>query len=102
MLSRITSNIPASSVQSQQSWTHLVALPLTDPDYGTPKAVDLLLGAAIFSHMVLHGQRFGRSRSPLAFKTQLGGFYVTGTTGFTHRSHESAGSCYLAMTVEDL
>ena len=57
VLSRITSNIPAAPVQTRQSWTHLVGLPLADPDYGIPKAVDLLLGPDVFSRVVLHGRR---------------------------------------------
>ena len=74
---------------------------MADPDYGTPKAVDLLLGADIFSRVVLHGRRFGPSGSPSAFKTQFG-WVLAGTTGCSHQIRGSRESCYLATTVEDL
>ena len=100
VLPRITSNIPATPVRSRQNWKHLDGLSLADPDYGTPKAVDLLLGADIFSRVVLHGRRFGTTGSPSAFKTQFG-WVLTGTTGYGQRSSESRGNCYFATTVED-
>ena len=65
-----------------------------------PKAVDLLLGADVFGRVVLHDRRFGPSGSPSAFKTQFG-LILTGTTGHTHGSRASAGSCYLATTIKD-
>ena len=86
--------------QLRQTWTHLVGLPLAEPDYGIPKAVDLLLGADVFSREVLHGRRFGPPGSPSAFKTHFG-WVLTGTTGYTPRGRKSAGRCYLATTVED-
>ena len=100
VLPRITPNIPAAPVQTRQTWTHLVGLPLADPDYEIPKAVDLLLGAEVFSCVVLHGRRFGPSGSSSAFKTHFG-WDLTGTTGYTPRGRKSAGRCYLLTTVED-
>ena len=72
VLTKITSNTPAYPVSEQRSWTHLTNLSLTDPDYGTPSSVDLLLGANMFSRLVHHGWRFGPSGTPSAFKTQFG------------------------------
>ena len=54
VLPRITSDIPATPVGSQCDWKHLQRISLVDTDYGTPKAMDLLLGADIFSSVVLH------------------------------------------------
>ena len=100
VLPRITSDIPATHVGSQCDWKHLQGISLADPDYGIPKAVDLLLGADIFSRVVLHGRRFGPSGSPSAFKTQFG-WVLAGTTRCSHENRGSRGSCYLATTIED-
>ena len=66
ILPKIISDIPTTSVRSQHDWKHLEGISLADPDYGTTKAADLLLGADVFSHVVLHGRRFGPSGLPLA------------------------------------
>ena len=62
--------------------------------------VDLLLGADVFGRVVLHGRRFGPSGSPSVFKT-LFGWVLISTTCHIRNSHGSAGSCYLATTVEE-
>ena len=67
VLTKITSNTPACPVFEKRDWTHLTDLSLADPDYGTPGSVDLLLGADVFSRVVLHGRRFGPSGTPSAF-----------------------------------
>ena len=59
VLTKITSNTPAYPVSEQRNWTHLTDPPLDDSDYGTPDSVHLLLGADMFSRVVLHGRRFG-------------------------------------------
>ena len=93
ILPKITSDIPATPLGSQDSWKHLEGISLADPDYGTPKAVDLLLGTDVFSRLVLHGRRFGPCGSPSAFKTQFG-WVLAG------RNRRPKESCYLA-TIED-
>ena len=61
--------------------------------------MDLLLGADIFSRVVLHGRWFGPSGSPSAFKTQFG-WVLAGASGCSQQGRESQGS-YLATTLED-
>ena len=92
VLPKITSNTPAYPVSIQRKWKHLTGLSLADPEYGTPGAVDLLLGADVFSRVVLHGRRFGPSGSPSAFKTQFG-WVLAGSVG----SSSQSGSCYFAV-----
>ena len=58
VLSTITSNTPAYPVSMRSTWKLLRGLSLADREYGTPGAVDLLLGANVFSRVVLHGRRF--------------------------------------------
>ena len=99
ILPNITSNIPAAPVGSQDNWKLVEGISLEDPDYGTPKAVDLLLSANVFRRVVLHGRRFGLSESPLVLKTQFG-WVLAGTTGSSHRNRRSRESCYLA-TIQD-
>ena len=65
------SNIPACSVVFKKDWKHLCNLTLVDPEFEVPGSMDILLGADVFSRIVLHAQRFGRSGSPLVIKTTL-------------------------------
>ena len=51
--------------------------------------MDILLGADIFSQVVLLGRRFSPAGTPLAFKTQFG-WVLTGSVG--HNNHKKI--CY--------
>ena len=84
VLPEITTSTPAQPVSGQQRWNHLTRLSLADPDYGTPGSMDVLLGADVFSRVVLHGRRFGPPGSPSAFKTQFG-WVLAGTVGHANR-----------------
>ena len=77
VLPKITSNAPAYAVSIMQEWKHLAGLFLADANYGTPGAVNLLLGADV---LVLHDQQFGPSGSPSALKTQFG-WVLAGSIG---------------------
>ena len=59
VLPKITTSTPAQPVSGQRRWNHLTGLTLADPDYGTTGFVDILLGADMFSRVVLHGRRLG-------------------------------------------
>ena len=72
VLPKVTINVPSHPAPFSRKWKHLSNIRLADPDFGTPGSVDLLLGADVFSRTTLHGQRFGRSDSPSAFKTCFG------------------------------
>ena len=98
VLPKITSNTPAYPVSIPRKWKHLTGLSLADPEYGTPGAVDLLLGADVFSRVVLHGRRFGPSGSPSAFKTQFG-WVLAGSARSNDSvvSRDRSESCYLAV-----
>ena len=69
-----------------------MGLSLADSDFGTPGAVDLLLGANIFSHVMLHGWQFGPSGSLSTFMT-LFDSVLAGPGG----SSSQSGSCYLSV-----
>ena len=85
VLPQVTSNLPVNPVPKDRNWTHLEGIQLSDPGFDTPGRINLLLGAHIFSRVVLHGQRFGPPGSPSAFKTQFGWVYVRNT--INHESH---------------
>ena len=45
---RVTCDLPLHPVPSQAGWSHLSGIKLTDPDFGTPGKIDLLLGVETF------------------------------------------------------
>ena len=72
VLSQVTSNLPVTPVSKHRNWTYLEGMQLSDPGFDTPGRIDLLLGADIFSRVILHGWWFGPPGSPSAFETQFG------------------------------
>ena len=72
VLPKVTCDLPVSPVPFDLSWSHLSGLPLADPSFGEPQRVDLLLGADIFSDVLLHGRRTGPPGSPVALETCFG------------------------------
>ena len=50
----VTTNVPSTSVPIDNNWKHLSNLQLTDPDFGTSRNIDLILGATVFSRAILH------------------------------------------------
>ena len=70
--SKITSTLPLHPVSLDTKWKHVDGLQLSHPEFSMPGNVDLLLGADIFSRVVFHGQQFGPSGSPSAFKLHFG------------------------------
>ena len=65
----ISSMLPTHLVPFKRKWKHLRGLALADPDFGTPRRVDLLLGAGVFVQTVLNGRRAGPPGSPWAIET---------------------------------
>ena len=69
VLLKVSSNLPPCLVPFNCKWKHLSNIRMAAPDFGIPGCVDLLLGADVFSHTMLHGWRFGPLGSPSTFKT---------------------------------
>ena len=84
VLPKVTTNLPPSPVLLSRKWKHLSNIRLVDPDFGTPRNVDLLLGADVFSRSMLHGRRLGPSGSPSAFETCFGWVLVGAANNSTH------------------
>ena len=72
VLSQVTLNLLFNPVPNDQNQTHLNGIQLFDLSFDTPGRIDLHLSADIFSHVVLHGRRFGPPGSSSAFETQFG------------------------------
>ena len=76
---RVTCNLPVHPVSFGSTWTHLNDLPLTDPHFGTPGRIDILLGVDVFTSSLLHGRRIGPPGTPAAFETVFG-WVLAGST----------------------
>ena len=76
---RVTCDLPLQPVYNSSQWSHLSNITLADPDFATPGRIDLLLGADIYSDVLLHGRRCGPPNTPTAFETQFG-WVLTGRT----------------------
>ncbi|KAI4475233.1 hypothetical protein M0802_015237, partial [Mischocyttarus mexicanus] len=99
VLPKITSQIP-SSVISEQDWPHLRSLRLADPDFLTPKSVDLLIGADNLRRIMKSSRLIMRGDSePIAFHTRFG-WAVLGATASPRQSN-SLISCH-AISNESL
>lgn len=72
VLPKITCDLPLRPVSLDANWHHLSGVKLADPDFGTPGCIDLLIGADLFSSVVLNGRRQGPRGTPSAFETAFG------------------------------
>lgn len=69
----ITGSLPTTNVSQ---WNHLEHLSLADPQLGSRKRVELLLGADVYGRLVLDGQIPSVNGSPIALNTTLGWYFV--------------------------
>ena len=76
-------------------WKHLSGLELSDPDFGTPGAIDLLLGTKVFGQV---GWRFGPHGSPTVLKTHFGRVLGGGVNSGLQQDSET---CCLTTTSTD-
>ncbi|KAI4476611.1 hypothetical protein M0802_014845 [Mischocyttarus mexicanus] len=99
ILPKITSQVPSSAI-SEQDWPHLRPLRLADPDFLTPKSVDLLIGADNLRRIMKSSRLIMRGDSePIAFHTRFG-WAVLGATS-SPRQPNSPISCH-AISNESL
>ena len=99
---RVTCDLPLQPVHVGSEWNHLSDLTLADPDFGTPGKIDLLLGADIYTDMLLYGRRCGPHGTPTAFETQFGWVLTGRTTSQSHSSnHSSVVTCHSSVATGD-
>lgn len=71
VLPKLTAEIPRCQV-ARRDWPHLSGLPLADPYYDRPAAVDAILGAGVFGRILQDGLRLDPNGTPSAQQTTLG------------------------------
>lgn len=72
VLSKITGNLPSSFIATEVNWDHIKDLFLADPQFSHPSKIDVLLGADIYSQILLDGLKRGPLGAPIAQHTKLG------------------------------
>ena len=69
----VTNHLPLQPIPTHQNWNNLLGLQFTDPSFGQPGRIDLLLGVDFFfTEVVLHDWRGGLPGSPVADETHFG------------------------------
>ena len=76
VLPKVSTDVPSTSVPFSDRWKYLLNLQLAYPYYGTPRNINLILGANVFSCAVHHSGRFGPQKPPSIFKTALNGSWL--------------------------
>lgn len=72
IMSNLIKNLPNKTF-SKPAWKHLAHICLADPDFNIGRPVDILLGAEVYSNIMMEGIIRGQAQSePLAQHTQLG------------------------------
>lgn len=71
IMKKLTNNLPTTTF-GKSEWPHLKNLKLADPDYNISGQIDLLLGADVYSEIILDGVMRGNKRSPVAQQTEIG------------------------------
>ncbi|XP_025270380.1 uncharacterized protein LOC112639719 [Camponotus floridanus] len=87
ILKSLTRYSPAFST-SNVEWKHLTDLNLADPDPLSPDAIDVLIGADLYSELLLNGIRKGPSGQPIAQETILG-WVLSGPTSIPSSSYHT-------------
>ena len=72
VLPKVTTNLSSTSVPFNNNWKRLSNIQLAGPDFRSPRNIDLILGANVFSGAVHYGQQFGPPGSPSVFKMAFG------------------------------
>ena len=72
VLPKVTSDLPLHPVPLDGRWQYLWGLQLADPECGSPGNIEVLLGADVFSDVLLHGRGSGPPGSPTAIETCFG------------------------------
>lgn len=71
IMSKLINNLPNSTLNTT-NWDHLCNVRLADPDFYISGPIDLLLGADIYSEIILEGVLKHGKNTPVAQQTKLG------------------------------
>lgn len=78
---KVTCDLPVHPTPLDPNWSHIAGLSLADPQFGSPGAIDLLLGVDLFVETLLHGRRQGPPGTPRALETEFGWVLAGATNG---------------------
>lgn len=84
VLNRITTYLPSSDL-SQHEFPHLNGITLADQSFFKPGRIDILLGADVYSNVIMDGIIRGEKGMPIAQRTALG-WIISGAVKTTHTS----------------
>ena len=96
---RVTCDLPTCSVPFNPIWSHLIDLPLADPEFGTPGRVDVLLGVDVFTNVLLNGRRKGPPGSPVSMETSFGWVLCGSATSICHSP--TVTTCHASVETGD-
>lgn len=86
ILPKVTASLPTASIM-RQSWNHMDGITLADPDFHKRGAIDMLLGADVYGHIIKEGLIKGPQGAPVAQSTRFG-WILSGPT-----NSSTSGSC---------
>ena len=69
---RVTCDLPLHPIPFNIRWKHLEDITLSDPQFGRPRRINLLLGVDVFVVILMHGWWTGPPGAPIAFETLFG------------------------------
>ncbi|XP_043496629.1 uncharacterized protein LOC122520586 [Polistes fuscatus] len=79
MLKTVTSILPSGEISHEPEWPHLRGLNLADPEFLTPRAVDVIIGADFYGQLIRPNIIRHSSRDPIA-QLSIFGWLVIGPT----------------------
>ncbi|XP_011258489.2 uncharacterized protein LOC105252680 [Camponotus floridanus] len=94
ILPKLTSVILSAPI-TMRPWPYFEGLSLADPQFGSPSAVDLIIGADLYPQIIKEGLRKGPSNTPIAQLTAFG-WVISGPVS-SESPHLAARSCHITM-----
>ena len=101
VLTKITSVLPSHPIHFNRKWKQLMDISLADTKFSKPGNIDLLLGADVFRHGVLHGSWFGHSWTPSPFETCFE-WVLACVVHKRQQQYQTRTCCYSNTMVDDL
>ena len=90
ILKSLTTYLP-TSVLANVNWKHVDGLALADSDPTSSDPIDLIIGADLYSELILDGVRKGFSGQPIAQNTMFG-WILSGPTSTSTMSNQTLSS----------
>ncbi|KOB71669.1 Uncharacterized protein OBRU01_06533, partial [Operophtera brumata] len=85
IINNLIKRLPNNTFTKPSSWDHIQGINLADPEFNVSRPVDLLLGADVYSKIMLGGiLRGDKDEQPIAQQTQLGWLLVGSMKPYYH------------------